>query len=165
MSKPKIPKPDFLTQEQWDAVLANRSVEALRKASKADTENYLATQGKGGGAFTDLGGSTLLITTTGRKSGNAVTTPLNYIEDGDNLVVVASYAGLPQEPNWWLNLQKSSRATVQVRDRRRSVIARKATAEERLRLWARLVSIFPMWGHFQKYSERGEFAVVILSPA
>lgn len=164
MSNVKIPKPDFVTQEQWDHVLANRNVEALRVASKADTENYLATQGKGTGAFTDLGGRTLLITTIGRKSGKEVTTPLNYIEDGGNLVVVASYAGLPHEPKWWLNLQKNRRARVQVRDRRWAVTARKATAEERPRLWEQLTQIFPMWGHFQKYSERGEFPVVILSP-
>lgn len=150
-----------MTEEQWEQVLALRSSATIKAMGKEDSRRYLATQGVEGGEA--WGGACLLLTTIGRKTGNEIITPLTYLQDGDDVVVVGSFAGLPKEPNWCLNLQKNPRAWVQVKDRRWMVRAHKATPEERSRLWAILTQTFPLWGHFQKYCER-EFAVIILSP-
>jgi deazaflavin-dependent oxidoreductase (nitroreductase family) len=76
----------------------------------------------------------LLLTTTGRKTGRPRTTPLLYVTDGENIVVVASNAGRPRHPFWWLNLQENPEAEVQVRSEKRRVKAEGASGEERKRL-------------------------------
>ncbi len=73
---------------------------------------YRATNGLVGGNL--FGARVLLLTTTGRKSGKRYTTPLTYVEDGDNLVIIASNDGADSDPNWWRNLQASPDALVQV---------------------------------------------------
>ena len=123
---------------------------------------YLANDGEGD-TFITQGGPTLLLTTTGRKSGQEHTSPANFYTDGDDLVVVGSIAGLDQHPHWALNLDAEPRASVQVKAKKWPLIARKIEAEERAALWPKLVEFFPLWGHFQKYSDR-EFFVFALSP-
>lgn len=157
-----VPKPDFLTDEQWEGVLQTRPRAAQKAAGQNDAELYIKTGGKGG-KFESLGGSPLVLTVIGRKSGKELTTALFYMPDGNDFVVVGSCAGLPEDPHWWLNLQANPRAWVQVGDRRTPVVARKASAQERARLWPQIEQKFPLWGHFQKHVER-EFPVVILSP-
>jgi len=80
--------------------------------------------------------SILLLTTKGRKTGKPRTTPLCYFTDGDDLVVVASNGGMDWFPDWWLNLMSESRATVEIGRSHRAVVARRASPEERERLWA-----------------------------
>lgn len=157
-----VPKPDFLTDEQWEMVLQSRPRAVQKALGQSDAELYLNSGGKGA-KFESLGGSPLVITVIGRKSGKELTTTIFYMPDDENYVVVGSCAGLPEDPHWWKNLQANPRAWVQVDDRRFEVTARKATAEERARLWPRIEQKFPLWGHFQKYVER-EFPVVILLP-
>lgn len=158
---PAIPKPDFLTEEQWQLVLDNRSRDKQKAVAERDTELYLRTAGKGDIAMSSLGGSTLLLTAIGRKSGREITTPLLYFRDGDDVVVIGSCAGLPEDPNWWLNLQKTPQAWVQIGPDRWPVVAQKADPATRARLWRRVVETFPLWDHFQKHSER-EFPVIQL---
>ena len=81
---------------------------------------------------------TLFIHTTGRKTGKARRTGLFYIDDGQSFVVVASNAGEYANPSWWLNLQATPDATVELAKRRIPVRARAATDEEADRLWPRL---------------------------
>jgi deazaflavin-dependent oxidoreductase (nitroreductase family) len=157
-----VPKPDFLSDEQWAMVLQSRSRAVQGELGRSDAELYKKTGGKGG-KFESLGGTPLVITVIGRKSGKELTTMLFYMPDDENFVIVGSCAGLPEDPHWWKNLQANPHAWVQVNDRRFEVTARKATAEERARLWPRIEQKFPLWGHFQKHVER-EFPVVILSP-
>jgi deazaflavin-dependent oxidoreductase (nitroreductase family) len=76
----------------------------------------------------------LLLAHTGRKSGRRRTTPVLYIQDGDDLIVVASRAGSDFDPAWWPNLKANPAPTVQVRSQRRQVVARQATPEEKERL-------------------------------
>ena len=90
---------------------------------------------------TMFGMPVLLLTTTGRKSGAERTTPLMYIPKGKGYVVIASYAGEPRHPAWFLNLQANSRADVQVRRDRVPVVAREAEGEERADLWTEIVKL------------------------
>lgn len=162
MSEAKVPKPDFMTEADWAAFLESRTAEAIRAGGKEQVRNYLATKGEG--ADETMGGPTLLLTTIGRKTGKEATVPANYMQHGEDVIVVGSLAGLEHHPYWALNLEANPRAWVQIRERRWEVRARKVDAEERARLWPILTNHFFFWGHFQKYSER-EFKVFVLSPA
>ncbi|MDP2674398.1 MAG: nitroreductase family deazaflavin-dependent oxidoreductase [Dehalococcoidia bacterium] len=106
----------------------------------------------------------LLLTTTGRKSGRARTTPLLYFEDDGNLVVIASNGGNPTHPSWWLNLKSNPRANVQVGRERRAVSAEETTGEERERLWRAVVDINRGYEGYQKSTSR-RIPVVLLRPA
>lgn len=106
----------------------------------------------------------LLLTTTGRKSGQPRTVPLVYVEDGDRCVVIASYGGSPTHPAWWLNLEADPNATVQIRGRTFPVTARKATGDERAELWPRAVKLYGGYAGYQRITDR-EIPVVILEPA
>jgi len=105
----------------------------------------------------------LLLTTTGRKTGRPRTTPLLYVTDGENIVVVASNAGRPRHPLWWLNLEKNPEAEVQVRNKKRRVKAVEASGEERERLWRLAVGMYPEYEEFQKTANR-QIPVVVLRP-
>jgi len=104
----------------------------------------------------------LLLTTTGRKTGTPRTTPLCYLTDGGNLVVVASNGGMDWFPDWWLNLMSEPRATVEIGRSRRVVVARRASPEERERLWAALTAIAPGYLEYQRRTSR-EIPLGILS--
>jgi deazaflavin-dependent oxidoreductase (nitroreductase family) len=103
----------------------------------------------------------LLLTTTGRKSGRERTIPLLYLQDGEELVVVASNGGAPRHPAWWLNLEANPRATVEVGDRKLRVRAEQASPEEKERLWPKLVAMYSSYEDYQKRTER-EIPVIIL---
>ena len=105
----------------------------------------------------------LLLTTTGRKTGRPRTTPLLYVTDGENIVVVASNGGRPQHPHWWLNLQENPHAEVQVRNEKRQVEAEEASGEERERLWRLVVGTYPGYEEFRRATTR-KIPVVVLRP-
>ena len=113
---------------------------------------YRATGGRAGGRIWGL--SILLLTTTGRKTGKPRTTPLCFLRDGDDVVVVASNGGMDWFPSWWLNLRNEPRATVQVGRARWAVKAREATPEERARLWAELTAIAPGYLGYARRTRR-----------
>ncbi len=77
----------------------------------------------------------LLLTTTGRKSGQPRTTPLIHARDGDDYLVVASMGGAPQHPQWYLNLVANASAQIQDRSEHIDVTARTAGEDEKARLW------------------------------
>ena len=108
-------------------------------------------------------GPVLLLTTTGRKSGQLRTTPLLYLADGDDYVVVASNGGRPNTPAWWHNLRARPEAEVQVGPRRVPVVAELAGPDERARLWPRLTEFYEGWAHYQTLTDR-EIPVVVLRP-
>ncbi len=122
---------------------------------------YRLTGGLFGG--TVAGAPILLLTTTGRKSGKRRTAPLIYLEDGANMVVVASNGGNDRHPVWWLNLEKNPEAEVQIGNTSKRVRAEKADTEERGRLWPLVVG---MYGGYQKYQNetQREIPLVILRP-
>jgi deazaflavin-dependent oxidoreductase (nitroreductase family) len=106
----------------------------------------------------------LLLTTTGRKSGQARTWPLVYFRDGDRLLVVASAGGEPKHPAWYLNLHANPRVTVQIGGEIRQMLAATATGQERAQLWAQIVAVASNFAGYQEKTTR-EIPVVILTPA
>ena len=78
----------------------------------------------------------LLLTTTGRRSGKARTTPLTFFRDGTDLVVIASNGGADRAPDWSLNLQQTPRAVVRIGADELVVTARPASGQQRERLWS-----------------------------
>ena len=121
---------------------------------------YRLTGGKVGGRMGKA--PVLLLSVTGRKSGKRRTTPLLYGRDGDNFVVIASMGGAPKHPAWYLNLQ-GQEAEIQVGRAKLRVRAREAEGEERARLWAHMVSLYPAYDSYQKKTSR-RIPVVVLEP-
>ncbi len=104
----------------------------------------------------------LLLTTIGRKSGQPRTTPVLYLRDGTDIVVVASKAGLPNHPLWYLNLEANPNVEVEVDGRKMAMLARRATEEEKQRLWPGLVERYPDFANYQSRTDR-DIPVVFLS--
>jgi deazaflavin-dependent oxidoreductase (nitroreductase family) len=120
---------------------------------------YRLTGGGIGGRVQSL--PVLLLTTTGRKSGKTRTVPVGFLRDGSDYVIIASNAGLPQNPAWFLNLKSHPQATIQVKRQHIQVKAETANPEKRRELWARLMEVAPGYGRYQKRTPR-EIPVVIL---
>jgi deazaflavin-dependent oxidoreductase (nitroreductase family) len=106
----------------------------------------------------------LLLTTTGRKSGNALTLPLIYGRDGDRAVIVASRGGAPDHPAWYKNLAATPRVRVQIAADKFAANARTAAGEERARLWRAMAKIWPAYDEYQAKTTR-EIPVVVLERA
>jgi deazaflavin-dependent oxidoreductase (nitroreductase family) len=96
----------------------------------------------------------LLLTTKGRKTGRMRTTPVLYLEDGSDLVVVASFGGNDMHPAWYLNLKEHPEAEVMIRGERRRVTAREFTSEEKKLIWPRLVELYPQFDAYQQRTSR-----------
>ena len=103
----------------------------------------------------------LLLTTTGRRSGEPRTSPLLYLQDGERLAIVASFGGHPKHPVWYLNLTANPEVKVQVGRERFAATARTANAEERERLWPPFVEMYPGYAGYQEKTSR-EIPVVVL---
>lgn len=106
---------------------------------------------------------TLLLDHVGRSSGTSYTTPLLYLVDGADLVVVASSGGMAKDPQWYRNLVASPDTHVQIRSEVRPVRARTASPEERAALWPRLVDLYADYESYQGWTHR-EIPVVVLEP-
>jgi deazaflavin-dependent oxidoreductase (nitroreductase family) len=106
---------------------------------------------------------TLFLSSTGRTSGQVRRNALYYLEDGPNLVVVASNAGADTDPLWWLNLQARPDAEVELGTDRRPVRARAATVDEHDRFWPRLVLASPAYDEYRRAASR-PIPVVVLEP-
>ena len=109
------------------------------------------------------GATILLLTTTGRTSGEPRTVPLIFDRDGDRLIIVASKGGAPQHPHWYRNLVATPDVEVQVRDATRRVRARTAEGDERVRLWKLMTQMWPSYDEYQARTER-TIPVVVLEP-
>jgi deazaflavin-dependent oxidoreductase (nitroreductase family) len=105
----------------------------------------------------------LLLDHVGAKSGTVRTTPLAYLEDGDNLVIVASKGGHPRNPGWFHNLVANPDTVIQVGSKRRAVHARVAEGAERERLWDEVVELYSGYRGYQERTDR-EIPLVVLEP-
>jgi deazaflavin-dependent oxidoreductase (nitroreductase family) len=104
----------------------------------------------------------LLLTTTGRRTGRARTTPLTYFELGDELAIVGSNGGEDSPPRWWLNLQAEPRATITIGRRSEHVTARAATEEEHAQIWPVITATFRAYGDYAGRTTR-PIPVVLLA--
>ena len=141
---------------------ADRMWPVLRHLMKGHTVAYRATSGLIGHRFPGAP-PMLLLDHVGAKSGTKRTTPLAYMEDGKDLVIVASKGGHPKHPAWYHILRANPYTTIQVGSKRRAVRARVANAEEHKRLWKKVVDHYSGFGDYQERTER-KIPLVILEP-
>lgn len=161
----KLKKPDTMSDQEWAYITdATSSLERIKGDAKADVQSYLtnpAGRSTGGGASNGL--PIMLLTTIGRKSGEKRTTPLVFLQDGNNVVIVGSLAGYDSHPAWYHNVTANPNCWIQLDDRKSVAVARDATDAERKALWPKLIAVFPPWGFFQDQTDR-PFSIVIVSP-
>ena len=124
-------------------------------------------------AYRDSGGevgylwngvTTLLLTSTGRRTGAERTSALIFARDGDDYLIVASKGGMQSHPLWYLNLQANPAAKIQVKAEQLAVVARTASADEEPRLWKIVTDVWPNYDVYQTRTDR-EIPVVVLTPA
>jgi deazaflavin-dependent oxidoreductase (nitroreductase family) len=128
---------------------------------KEHVDRYIATDGEEGFAWRE-GSEILILTTTGRKTGEQRSNALIFGRSGDGYLVVGSVGGRPKPPAWYLNLQAHPEVTVQVKGERFAARARTANAEEKPALWKIMTSV---WRHYDEYQTRTDrvIPVVILT--
>src|SRR5918995_3984961 len=111
-----------------------------------------------------LGGApVLLLTTTGRRSGEPRAVTLTYFEDGGGFVVVASNAGEDRHPAWWLNLKEHPDAAVLIGGSTTRVRAAEAVGEERKRLWTEVTTRDPAYEEYRRRTNRF-IPILVLQP-
>jgi deazaflavin-dependent oxidoreductase (nitroreductase family) len=125
-------------------------------------DRYRATDGEEGHDW--RGTHTLILTTTGRRSGKPRSTPLIYGQRGDDYIVVASQGGAPDHPSWYKNLSEDPEVEVQVKGDRFKAHARTASPEEKPDLWAIMTEQWPDYDSYQHRTDR-EIPVVVLERA
>jgi proline iminopeptidase len=134
--------------------------EAERLFGQEHVARYRETNGEVGHIW-KRGAKTLLLTTKGRKTGDATTTPLIYERAGDDYVIVASKGGAPGHPGWYRNLTKEPHVGVQVKADAFPARARTAEGEERDRLWKLVNEQWPDYEAYQTRTDR-QIPVVVL---
>jgi len=134
----------------------------LNRGFSLHTRMYRATRGLIGHRVL-FGPPMLLLDHVGAKSGVQRTTPLAYVPDGKNVIVVASKGGHPRHPAWYHNLVAHPDTTIQVGSEVREVRARVASPAERERLWPKAVSFYKPYASYQRKTSR-QIPLVILQP-
>jgi len=134
----------------------------IRIMSALNTWVYQLSGGRIGGRFL-RGAPVLLLTTRGRRTGRARTTPLLYLANGEDVVIVASKGGMPTHPVWFLNLEAAPEVEIQIGSERRPMRARRAAAGEKAALWPKLTAMYRDFDDYQARTER-DIPVVVLSP-
>jgi len=122
---------------------------------------YRETNGEQGYLWN--GAPILLLTTTGRKSGELRTSALIFGRDGDDLLLVASQGGAPTHPNWYHNLSANPDVEVQVQGDVFRATARTASDDEKARLWSIMTDVWPNYDSYQERTDRA-IPVVVLTP-
>lgn len=123
---------------------------------------YDKTDGRIGANYS--GGRIILLTTTGRKTGQRRTNPLLSFPRGGGYVVVASNAGRSNHPGWLRNLRDDPEVQVRDRGNTHAMRAREAAGTEREELWEDLLQRYPGYAAYQKQTSR-LLPVVVLEPA
>jgi deazaflavin-dependent oxidoreductase (nitroreductase family) len=133
-----------------------------RRLSRVHTTLFRATGGRIGRRL--VRNDMLLLTTTGRHTGEAHTVPLLYLRDDPRLIVFASWGGRDVHPEWYLNLVAHPGATVEVLKRRFEVVASPLEGDERLMWWQRAQAAYDGYTEYQSRTDR-QIPVVALDPA
>ncbi|KUI44386.1 nitroreductase [Mycobacterium sp. IS-1590] len=140
----------------------------MKYAGKAHVWVYRRSGGKIGATWRVGAGfkkpvPTLLLEHIGRKSGRRLVSPLVYIHNGDDVIVVASQGGRDTDPQWYRNLVANPEAYIEIGSDRRPVRAVTATPEQKKRLWPKLVEAYADFDTYQSWADR-DIPVVILQP-
>ena len=154
------PKPEGLDKPYVPKII--KVMSQVNTAVYRWTGGLLGSTWRVGSAF-PWGIPVLLLTTIGRKSGQPRTLPLLFIEEGDNVIIVASKGGLPSEPLWYKNLVANPECDVQIKRRKMKMSARTASPDEREALWPKLVAHYPDFASYATWTDR-IIPVVILEP-
>ncbi|CAN5186121.1 nitroreductase family deazaflavin-dependent oxidoreductase [soil metagenome] len=159
--------PDEL-EKRKKALASPATAKIIKYGAKAQVKIFRLTNGRIGNKWRIGAGwrkpvPTLLLDHVGRKSGTVFTTPLLYLVDGADLVVVGSQGGLPKDPQWVANLMATPDTTVHLKGERRDVRARVADPHQRERLWPMLVELYADFETYQATTDR-VIPVVVLSP-
>jgi deazaflavin-dependent oxidoreductase (nitroreductase family) len=134
---------------------------ALKLGTLVHAGVYRAT---GGRLLGRMGQSPILVLhTVGRKSGKKRATPLLYIVDGEDFVIIASKGGTPSHPAWYLNLKANPDARVEVGDRQVWVRAEEVDGEKKARLWQKMAEMYPTYDDYQMKTER-KIPLLVLHP-
>jgi F420H(2)-dependent quinone reductase len=152
----------LLSDRIWTQFSEGLGATGLRLAGKWNVPLYRATRGRLGGHVGRA--PVLLLTTTGRKSGQERTAPVLYLADGDRYVVIGSNAGNRNAPAWALNLEANPDAAIQVGRRRGRVRARVARDEDRATLWRKMNEQYDGFDHYAGRTDR-DIRVFVLEPA
>ncbi len=158
-----------LPEERPDGLDAPLTKKLMKLGSRAHVRLFKLTNGRIGatwrvGAGFDKPVPTLLLEHIGRTSGKTYTTPVVYLTDGPNIVVVASQGGLAKNPQWYFNLKAHPDTRIHLpRERARTVRARVAEGAEREALWTRLLDLYADFAKYATWTDR-EIPVVILEP-
>ena len=124
----------------------------MNEFNKQVMAEFRANNGRVGGHFE--GHPVLLLTTTGAKSGRRFTLPLVYLPDGERMIIFASKAGAPTNPDWYHNLVANPIVTVEVDPETFDARATVITGDERDRLYATQVTRMPQFGDYEKKTTR-----------
>ena len=161
-----------MSQDEIDkrkkALASPATAKIIKYGAKAQVKVFKLTNGRVGNKWRIGAGwknpvPTLLLDHVGRKSGTVFTTPLLYLVDGADLIVVGSQGGLPKNPQWVANLKATPDTTVHLKGGRRDVRAHVADEVERARLWPLLVDLYADFATYQATTDR-VIPVVVLSP-
>ena len=145
----------------WSRLSNSLGATGLRLVGKLNAPAYRLSGGRVGGKLGKA--PILLLTTTGRKSGEKRTAPVLYLADGNRFVVINTNAGNAKTPAWSLNLRADPEAEVEVGRRRVPVRARLAEGEERADLWRRHMEQYSGWDYYESKLDR-EIGVFVLEP-
>ena len=148
----------------WYLDIGDKVWPATRRFMGVHTFLYQRTGGRLGHTIPGVPGKMLLLDHVGAKSGVKRTSPLLYVKDGEDIVIVASKGGFPKNPAWFHNLVANPDTTVQVGSHLLPVHARVAGPEERDRLWKMAVAAYHGYEDYAVRSKGREIPLVVLEP-
>ncbi len=157
------------SDQRPDSTSSARAITVIKYMSKIQVRIFKATNGRLGSTWRIGAGwkkpvPVLLLEHVGRRSGTTYTTPLLYLKDGPDVVVVASQGGLPTNPQWFANLTAAPDTRIHLKgEADRPVRARTATPDERERLWPLLVELYDDFTAYQARTQR-TIPVLVLEP-
>ncbi|MBX7448265.1 nitroreductase family deazaflavin-dependent oxidoreductase [Mycolicibacterium sp. 3033] len=155
------PRP--LSPRQIQSLNSAKVGTAIKWMSKANTWLFKKSGGRLGNKFL-RGAEVGILTTIGRKSGEARDSPLLFLQEGRRIVLVASQGGRATNPMWYLNLRANPRITFQTKKETLELVARDATDAERDEYWPKLDAMYPDFQNYRSYTDR-KIPIVICDPA
>jgi F420H(2)-dependent quinone reductase len=135
---------------------------AWKQVTRVNVALWRASGGRIGGRFDTA--PMCVLHHVGRKSGERRETPLVYLADGADVVIVASMGGSDHMPAWVHNVRANPDVEIELRGRREARRASEVSAQEREELWPRLLEVWPAWADYQRKTDR-RFPVFRLTPA